>query len=133
MGDVGIQEELDLKGINHIGGPADKDQVVDLKPGYALPHDHDVSKACCLHQSLKIFLSCRSRAVLHLFMRHSIRVLVEFQMCKTHTAHSRLISRLSQGISSTLFLNFCPKIHISVPDEARKMEQCSRLQIFFTA
>ena len=43
VGDVGIQEELDLKGINHIGGPADKDQVVDLKPGYALPHDHDVS------------------------------------------------------------------------------------------
>ena len=45
VGDVGIQEELDLKGINHIGGPADKDQVVDLKPGYALPHDHDV-RAC---------------------------------------------------------------------------------------
>lgn len=43
VGDVGIQEELDLKGINHIGGPADKDQVVELKPGYALPHDHDVS------------------------------------------------------------------------------------------
>lgn len=43
VGDVGIQEELDLKGINHIGGPADKDQIVELKPGYALPHDHDVS------------------------------------------------------------------------------------------
>lgn len=46
VGDVGIQEELDLKGIKHIGGPADKDQVVELKPGYALPHDHDV----CLTQ-----------------------------------------------------------------------------------
>ena len=44
VGDVGIQEELDLKGINHIGGPADKDQIVELKPGYALPHDHDVSR-----------------------------------------------------------------------------------------
>lgn len=42
MGDVGVQEELDLKGLQHIGGPADKDQVVELKPGYALPHDHDV-------------------------------------------------------------------------------------------
>jgi len=46
VGDVGIEEELDLKGIQHIGGPGDKDQVVDLKPGYALPHDHDVS---CYH------------------------------------------------------------------------------------
>lgn len=45
VGDVGIQEELDLKGINHIGGPADKDQKVELKPGYALPHDHDVSSS----------------------------------------------------------------------------------------
>ena len=43
VGDVGIQEELDLKGYQHTGGPADKDQVVELKPGYALPHDHDVS------------------------------------------------------------------------------------------
>ena len=43
VGDVGIEEELDLKGIKHIGGPADKDQVIDLKPGFALPHDHDVS------------------------------------------------------------------------------------------
>ena len=49
VGDVGIQEELDLKGINHIGGPADKDQVIELKPGFALPHDHDVSPILPLH------------------------------------------------------------------------------------
>ena len=42
VGDVGIEEELDLKGIAHIGGPADAGKQVELKPGYALPHDHDV-------------------------------------------------------------------------------------------
>lgn len=44
VGDIGIQEELDLKGYQHIGGPADKDHIVELKPGYALPHDHNVSQ-----------------------------------------------------------------------------------------
>ena len=42
VGDVGIEEELDLKGIQHIGGPADKDQVIELKPGFALGHDPEV-------------------------------------------------------------------------------------------
>ena len=42
---VGIQEELDLKGISHIGGPADAGKVVDLSPGVYLEHDHDVSHA----------------------------------------------------------------------------------------
>eukprot|EP00611_Tribonema_gayanum_P027658 TRINITY_DN6908_c0_g1_i1.p1 TRINITY_DN6908_c0_g1~~TRINITY_DN6908_c0_g1_i1.p1 ORF type:complete len:359 (-),score=122.68 TRINITY_DN6908_c0_g1_i1:477-1553(-) len=42
IGEVGIQEELDLIGVPHIGGPADAGKVVELKPGYALPHDHDV-------------------------------------------------------------------------------------------
>lgn len=43
VGEVGIQEELDLKGIKHIGGPADGDKKVELKPGTFLEHDHDVS------------------------------------------------------------------------------------------
>ena len=43
MGEVGIQEELDLKGIAHCGGPADADRKIELKPGFALPHDEDVS------------------------------------------------------------------------------------------
>ena len=43
VGEVGIQEELDLKGINHIGGPADADKKVELTPGMFLEHDHDVS------------------------------------------------------------------------------------------
>lgn len=42
VGEVGIQEELDLKGIKHCGGPADADKKIELKAGYALPHDDDV-------------------------------------------------------------------------------------------
>lgn len=42
MGDVGIEEELDLIGVPHFGGPKDGDRVVELKPGYALPHDENV-------------------------------------------------------------------------------------------
>ena len=42
VGEVGIQEELDLVGIPHLGGPADADQKIDLKPGFYLPHDTDV-------------------------------------------------------------------------------------------
>ena len=42
IGEDGIGEELDLKGIRHCGGKADKDRKVELKPGYALPHDADV-------------------------------------------------------------------------------------------
>lgn len=42
IGDVGIQEEMDLLGIQHIGGPSDNGKVVELKPGYAMPHDKDV-------------------------------------------------------------------------------------------
>ncbi|KAI3431665.1 hypothetical protein D9Q98_004712 [Chlorella vulgaris] len=42
VGEVGIQEELDLKGISHIGGPADGDKKVELTPGMLLEHDHDV-------------------------------------------------------------------------------------------
>lgn len=42
IGDVGIEEELDLLGINYIGGPSDAGRTIDLKPGYALPHDDTV-------------------------------------------------------------------------------------------
>jgi phosphoglycolate phosphatase len=43
IGEVGIQEELDLVGIRHIGGPADAGKVVELTPGLALDHDKDVA------------------------------------------------------------------------------------------
>jgi phosphoglycolate phosphatase len=43
VGEVGIEEELALKGINYCGGPADANQKIELKAGYALPHDEDVS------------------------------------------------------------------------------------------
>ena len=62
VGDVGIEEELDLKGINHIGGPADKDQTVELRPGYAMPHDHDVSSPVVSTSSPEVFFE---RRVLH--------------------------------------------------------------------
>ena len=42
---VGIQEELDLKGIAHIGGPADAGKKVELTPGMLLEQDKDVSGA----------------------------------------------------------------------------------------
>lgn len=43
VGEIGIQEELDLKGIKHIGGPEDADKKVELTPGMFLEHDHDVA------------------------------------------------------------------------------------------
>ena len=42
---MGIQEELDLKGIAHIGGPADAGKKVELTPGMLLEQDKDVSGA----------------------------------------------------------------------------------------
>ncbi len=46
IGDVGILEELDLKGYQYIGGPQDNDQKIVLSPGYKLEHDHDVRLPC---------------------------------------------------------------------------------------
>lgn len=43
LGDVGIEEELDLKGIAHIGGPGDAEKKVELTPGTFLEHDKDVA------------------------------------------------------------------------------------------
>lgn len=43
VGEVGILEELDLKGIKHVGGPEDAGKKVELTPGMFLEHDHDVS------------------------------------------------------------------------------------------
>ena len=48
VGEVGIVEELELKGIAHVGGPADAGKVVELTPGMFLEHDHDVSAALCV-------------------------------------------------------------------------------------
>ena len=45
LGDVGIEEEFDLKGISYLGGPGDADYKVELKAGYALPHDPDVKSS----------------------------------------------------------------------------------------
>jgi len=42
VGEVGIQEELDLVGVPHIGGPADGDKKIDLSPGNYMEHDKDV-------------------------------------------------------------------------------------------
>lgn len=47
IGDVGIEEEFDLKGIKYLGGPGDADHKVELKAGYAMPHDPDVRTCIC--------------------------------------------------------------------------------------
>ena len=43
IGEEGIQQELDLKGIQHLGGPSDADKKVKLGPGEFMEHDKDVS------------------------------------------------------------------------------------------
>ena len=45
---MGIQEELDLKGIAHIGGPADAGKQVTLKAGEFMEHAADVSGGSCV-------------------------------------------------------------------------------------
>ncbi len=42
IGEVGIEEELDMIGVPWIGGGADAGKKIELKSGYALPHDEDV-------------------------------------------------------------------------------------------
>jgi phosphoglycolate phosphatase len=43
VGEVGIEQELDLVGVKHIGGPSDKNKSIDLAPGQLLHHDPDVA------------------------------------------------------------------------------------------
>merc|ERR1711990_1269541 len=42
IGEVGIEEELDLIGVPWIGGGSDAGKKIELKSGYALPYDKDV-------------------------------------------------------------------------------------------
>eukprot|EP00270_Netrium_digitus_P014937 TRINITY_DN515_c0_g1_i1.p1 TRINITY_DN515_c0_g1~~TRINITY_DN515_c0_g1_i1.p1 ORF type:complete len:420 (+),score=93.60 TRINITY_DN515_c0_g1_i1:23-1261(+) len=42
VGEVGIQLELNLAGIQHIGGPEDGKKAIDLAPGHYMEHDEDV-------------------------------------------------------------------------------------------
>ncbi len=42
IGGIGIEEELDLIGVPHVGGLSDAGKTVDLKPGFKLEHDQDV-------------------------------------------------------------------------------------------
>ena len=43
VGEVGIEEELDLLGIPHLGGPADAGKVPDMGKGGVVAHDPDVA------------------------------------------------------------------------------------------
>lgn len=43
VGEVGIEQELDLKGINYIGGTADAEKRIELSPGTFVEHDPDVA------------------------------------------------------------------------------------------
>lgn len=42
IGEIGILKELELAGINYLGGPDDGDKRIDLTPGALMHHDHDV-------------------------------------------------------------------------------------------
>lgn len=42
IGEEGIQQEMDLKGIHHLGGPSDAGKTVKLGPGEFMEHDADV-------------------------------------------------------------------------------------------
>ncbi|XP_060184324.1 phosphoglycolate phosphatase 1A, chloroplastic-like [Lycium barbarum] len=42
VGEEGILKELDLAGIQHLGGPEDGDKKIELKPGYMMEQDKDV-------------------------------------------------------------------------------------------
>eukprot|EP00899_Mesostigma_viride_P024363 jgi/Mesvir1/5110/Mv15269-RA.1 len=42
IGEVGIQKELDLAGIRHLGGPEDGKKEITLGVGTMMEHDHDV-------------------------------------------------------------------------------------------
>ena len=42
IGEQGIQLELDLVGVEHLGGPSDGDKKIELKAGELMEHDHDV-------------------------------------------------------------------------------------------
>lgn len=44
IGETGILEELDLKGIQHMGGPEDATKVVTLKKGEYMEHDPEVCR-----------------------------------------------------------------------------------------
>lgn len=42
IGEDGILKELELAGFQYLGGPADGDKKIELKPGYYMEHDKDV-------------------------------------------------------------------------------------------
>ncbi|KAJ8551661.1 hypothetical protein K7X08_021676 [Anisodus acutangulus] len=42
VGEEGILKELDLAGIQHLGGPEDGDKKIELKPGYMMEQDKNV-------------------------------------------------------------------------------------------
>ena len=43
IGEEGIQQELDLMGIRHLGGPEDAEKRVILRPGEYMDHDAEVT------------------------------------------------------------------------------------------
>ena len=45
IGESGILEELDLKGIPYLGGPEDATKVVKLQKGEYMEHDTEVTRA----------------------------------------------------------------------------------------
>jgi hypothetical protein len=58
VGEVGICEELDLKGIQHLGGPQDADKRIELSPGFALEHDESVSACSMVFPATQLAWCC---------------------------------------------------------------------------
>eukprot|EP00249_Psilotum_nudum_P000917 c13110_g1_i1 orf=201-1316(+) len=42
IGEIGILKELELAGINYLGGPEDGNKQIHLGPGLLMDHDHDI-------------------------------------------------------------------------------------------
>jgi hypothetical protein len=60
IGEVGIEEELDLIGVPWIGGGSDAGKKIELKSGYALPHDevHHAATAQLLPSHTPLHTPC---------------------------------------------------------------------------
>jgi phosphoglycolate phosphatase len=43
IGEDGILKELELAGFQYLGGPSDGDKKIELKPGFYMEHDKDVT------------------------------------------------------------------------------------------
>ena len=67
IGEIGIQEELDLKGFQHIGGPEDGEKRIELSKGYKMPHDPEVRLPFCRFSATNTSVSLETGIVVSTF------------------------------------------------------------------